>query len=51
MKSAKENIMTTLEIIAAMEAELKSLNTEVASLEENLKDHENDLVSMEKEFK
>ena len=43
--------MTTLEIIAAMEAELKALNTAVASLEENLKDHEKDLVSMEKEFK
>ena len=42
--------MTTLEIIAAMEAELKALNNDVASLEENLKDHENDLVSMEKEF-
>ena len=43
--------MTTLEIIAAMEAELKALNTDVASLEENIQDHENDLVSMEKEFK
>ncbi len=43
--------MTTLEIIAAMEAELKALNTDLDVLSENIQDHENDLVSMEKEFK
>jgi len=44
-------IMTTLEIIAAMEAELKALNVEVAEIEQNVNDLETELDSMEKDYK
>jgi hypothetical protein len=43
--------MTDLEIIAAMEAELKALNTDLDVLSESIQDHKNELDSMEKEFK
>ncbi len=44
-------IMTTLEIIAAMEAELKALNVEVAEIEQSVLDLETELDSMEKDYK
>ena len=44
-------IMTTLEIIAAMEAELNALNTEVDTLEDDVNALDLELKSMEKEFK
>ncbi len=43
--------MTDLEIIAAMEAELKALNTEVDTLEDDVNALNIELKSMEKEFK
>ena len=43
--------MTTLEIIAAMEAELKALNVEVAEIEQNVNDLDNELNLIEKDYK
>ncbi len=43
--------MTTLEIIAAMEAELKALNVEVAEIEQNVLDLDNELNLIEKDYK
>ena len=44
-------IMTTLEIIAAMEAELKALNVEVAEIEQSVNDLDNELNLIEKDYK
>ena len=44
-------IMTTLEIIATMEAELKALNVEVAEIEQNVNDLDNELNLIEKDYK
>ena len=44
-------IMTELEIIAEMEAELKALNVEVAEIEQSVLDLETELDSMEKDYK
>ena len=43
-------IMTELEIIAAMEAELKALNVEVAEIEQSVLGLETELDSMEKDY-
>ena len=43
--------MTTLEIIAAMEAELKALNVEVAEIEQSVNDLDNELNLIEKDYK
>ncbi len=51
MEMRKGIIMTDLEIIAAMEAELKALNTEVDTLEDDVNALNIELKSMEKEFK
>jgi cell division protein FtsB len=42
--------MTDLEIIAAMEAELKALNAEVAEIEQSVNALDDELVSMEKDY-